>query len=182
MPVKPPKYQISTIQELKAVAAQNKSELLDITHREFEKLAKLIDSLDASTAMEKGEEDTSIKDVVAHRAHWIDLFLGWYADGLLGKTVFFPAEGYKWNDLKRYNSDLRKRQSDLDWPDAVALLRANYSRLAGFIEERSEEDLYGGPMKGANNAWTPGRWVEAAGPSHFRSAAKYLRSRIKSEK
>ncbi len=43
MPVKPPKYQISTIQELKAMAAQNKSELLDITHREFEKLAKLID-------------------------------------------------------------------------------------------------------------------------------------------
>ena len=164
------------------MAAQSKSELLDIAQKEFGKLTKLIDSIDANTAMKKRDEDTSIKDVVAHRAHWIELFLGWYADGLAGKTVFFPAEGYKWNDLKRYNSDLRKRQSELDWPKAVAMLRVNYSKLTDFIQGCSEAELYGGPMKGANNAWAPGRWAEAAGPSHFRSASKFLRSCIKSDK
>lgn len=164
------------------MAAKSKLELLDITQKEFGKLVKLIESIDASTAMEKAEEDTSIKDVVGHRAHWVDLFLGWYADGLAGKTVYFPAEGYKWNDLKRYNSDLRKRQSDLDWPTAVAMLRTNYAKLTDFIQGCSDEDLYSGPMKGAQNAWTPGRWAEAAGPSHFRSASKFLRLRIRSGK
>jgi hypothetical protein len=164
------------------MAARSKSELLDITQKEFEKLAKLIDSIDANAAMEKREEDTSIKDVIAHRAHWIELFLEWYADGLAGKTVYFPAEGYKWNDLKRYNSDLRNHQSDLDWPKAVAMLRANYAKLTDFIQGCSEAELYGGPMKGANNAWTPGRWAEAAGPSHFRSASKFLRSSIKTDR
>lgn len=162
------------------MAAKNKTELLDITKKEFEKLEKLIDSIDSKAAMEKRDEDTSIKDVIAHRAHWIDLFLGWYADGLAGKTVYFPAEGYKWNDLKRYNSDLRKRQSDVDWPKAVAMLRTNYGKLTDFMQGCSDDELYGGPMKGANNAWTPGRWAEAAGPSHFRSASKYLRSSIRS--
>ena len=162
------------------MAAKSKSELLDVAQKEFRKLAKLIDSIDANTAMRKGVDDTSIKDVVAHRAHWIDLFLGWYADGLAGKPVYFPAEGYKWNDLKRYNSDLRKSQSDLSWPMAVATLRTSYDKLTDFIQACSEEDLYGGPMIGANNAWTPGRWAEAAGPSHFRSASKFLRSSIKS--
>jgi hypothetical protein len=164
------------------MAAKTKSELLNVTFKEFAKLEKIIDLFDADTAMEKRDGDTSVKDVVAHRAHWIDLFLGWYADGVAGKTVYFPAEGYKWNDLKRYNSDLRQRQSDLNWPKAVALLRANHSKLTDFIQSCADRELYSGPMKGANNAWTPGRWAEAAGPSHYRSASKYLRSSIKRDK
>lgn len=162
-----------------AMPAKTKSELLAITHKEFDKLAKLIDAVNAETALEKLDEDTSIKDVIAHRAHWIDLFLGWYTDGLAGKTVYFPAEGYKWNELKRFNADLRQRQSDLSWPEAVASLQRGYRKLTAFMEGCSNRELYGGPMKGASNAWTPGRWAEAAGPSHFRSASKFLRSVIR---
>jgi len=164
------------------MVAHNKSDLLEVTRKEFDILAKLVSSLDSEMAMKKRDEDTSIKDVIAHRAHWIDLFLGWYSDGLAGKPVFFPAEGYKWNDLKRYNADLRQRQSDVDWAGAVAMLRSSYSQLVGLLESCTDAELYGGPMKGANNSWTTGRWAEAAGPSHFRSASKYLRSCIRSDK
>ncbi|MGJ8626143.1 MAG: ClbS/DfsB family four-helix bundle protein [Sulfitobacter sp.] len=156
--------------------AKTKSELLNVTQNEYAKLTKLIGGIETKTALKKREEDTSIKDVIAHRAHWIDLFLGWYVDGVARKTVHFPAKGYKWNDLKRYNTELRKRQADLDWPEAVAMLQESYEKLSHFIQDRSEQELYGGPMKGAYNAWTPGRWAEAAGPSHFRSASKYLRA------
>ena len=82
------------------MAAQTKSDLIGITAKEFAKLAKLIDGIDTPAAMRRGHDDTSIKDVVAHRAHWITLFIGWYTDGLAGKPVHFPAEGYKWNDLR----------------------------------------------------------------------------------
>lgn len=161
------------------MAAKSKSELREVAEKEFGKLMKIVGSIDAAVALKKRDEDTSIKDVIAHRAHWIDLFLGWHADGLAGKPVCFPAEGYKWNDLKRYNADLRERQSDLDWPGAVTMLRSNHDKLIAFIDGHTESDLYGGPMKGANNAWTPGRWAEAAGPSHFRSASKFLRATLK---
>ena len=164
------------------MAAINKSELIEITQKEFAKLDKLVDSIDAGSAMSKDDDDISIKDVVAHRAHWIDLFRGWYADGMAGKTVFFPAEGYKWNDLKRYNAELRLSQADLGWTGACDMLRAGHEKLLAFINSCSNQDLYGGPMKGANNNWTPGRWAEAAGPSHYRSAAKYIRSRLKSNR
>ncbi|MCT8159963.1 ClbS/DfsB family four-helix bundle protein [Pseudoruegeria sp. SHC-113] len=159
------------------MAAQSKPELLQITETEFTKLAKLLDGVSHAEALRKDAEDTSIKDVVAHRAHWIDLFLGWYAQGQAGAKVHFPAEGYKWNDLKRYNADLRARQAGLGWPEARALLAANHSKLIAFLTQSSEAQLYGGPMKGGNNAWTAGRWAEAAGPSHYRSAAKYIRAR-----
>ncbi len=159
--------------------AQTKSELQAVTQKEYAKLAKFIDSIDADSAIQKQADDTSIKDVITHRAHWIDLFLGWYADGLAGKTVHFPAEGYKWSDLKRYNADLRQEQAGLSWQDAKAMLVDRHATICEFIEKLSESELYGAPMKGGRNAWTTGRWIEAAAPSHYRSASKFIRAAIR---
>lgn len=161
------------------MAAGSKAELLRLTEREFEKLDKLIATIGSDSALVKDEDDTSIKDIIAHRAHWIELFEGWYAGGQAGREVHFPAAGYKWNELKRYNAALRASQADLTWDDAVAQLRRKCADLRAFIEASSDDALYGGPMKGARNAWTAGRWAEAAGPSHFRSAAKYIRARLR---
>jgi len=58
-------------------------------------------------------------------------------------------------------------------------LRKAQDELIEFITDKSETELYGGPMAEANNDWTPGRWAEAAGPSHFRSASKYIRARLR---
>lgn len=163
-------------------AATTKADLLAVTDTEYTKLSKLIATVPPELALAKDEDETSIKDVIAHRAHWIGLFLGWYTDGQAGKEVHFPAEGYKWNDLKRYNADLRATQVVLGWEDACKSLAEAHETLRGFLNSLDETALYGGPMKGANNAWTPGRWAEAAGPSHYRSAAKYLRARLRAGK
>jgi hypothetical protein len=161
------------------MAAKTKGELLSLAEKEFDKLKRVLETVGDDQAILKDDDDTSIKDVVAHRAHWIDLFLGWYADGQTGKTAYFPAEGYKWNDLKRYNADIRARQSQVGFDEARAMLRDKHGTLLAFLRGLSEAELYGAPMKGANNDWVPGRWAEAVGPSHYRSAVKYIRSRLK---
>jgi len=160
-------------------AATSKAEIIAITEKEWDRLANLLDKLEPELACMLGEDGTSIKDVIAHRAHWIDLFLGWYADGQAGHEVHIPAEGYKWNRLKAYNAALRTRQSGLDWDEVCVLLATAHAKLLAFYDVHSDADLYSGPMKGANNAWTPGRWSESAGASHFRSAAKFVRARVK---
>ena len=161
------------------MAAQTKADLLAATHAEYAKLAKTLAQVDPADALVKDADDTSIKDAVGHRAHWIDLFLGWYADGVAGKDVVFPAPGYKWNQLKAYNAALRDAQADLGWQDAVTLLAAKHAALVDLLESLSDVQLYAGPMPGADNAWTAGRWAEASGPSHYRSAAKYVRARLR---
>ncbi|MCF4099285.1 ClbS/DfsB family four-helix bundle protein [Maritalea mediterranea] len=163
-------------------AATSKDELIAATDKEFAKLEKLIDAIDEGFALQKDEDDTSIKDVIGHRAHWIDLFLGWYHDGMAGKEVHFPAKGYKWSELKPYNANLREQQADMSWDQAVKLLKSNHKKIRQFMADHSDKELYGGPMKGAKNDWTPGRWAEAAGPSHYRSAAKDLRARQRAQK
>lgn len=162
------------------MAAKSKAELLAVTLKDYDKLESLISDLPDHQALVKDVDGASIKDIIGHRAHWISLFLGWYADGLAGKRVEFPAPGYKWNELKAYNSELRRSQSGLSWEQVRQLLSDNHARLTGFISSHSDEDLYAAPMKGANNNWVPGRWAEAAGPSHYRSAAKYIRQTLKS--
>ena len=160
-------------------AATTRTDLLEVADKEFAKLEKLLTTVSPDIAMQLDEDDTSIKDIVGHRAHWIDLFLGWYSDGQAGHEVAFPAPGYKWNDLKRYNADLRSAQADLGWTEALELLEDNHAKLMGFIDTHNDDELYGGPMQGGNNKWTTGRWAEAAGPSHYRSAAKYIRARLR---
>lgn len=157
-------------------AATSKSELLAVTIHEWSRLETLLDSVPAEDAMRKDANDTSIKDIVGHRAHWIGLFLGWYVDGQAGREVAFPAPGYKWSDLKAYNADVRRVQAALGWEEARALLREYHEQLVAFVQVRSEQELYGGPMKGARNDWTTGRWAEAAGASHYRSAIRAIRA------
>lgn len=159
--------------------AKSRDELLTVSEKEFAKLLALLDKVPVELRLEKDEDDTSLKDIVGHRAQWIALFLGWYRDGLAGEDVQFPAPGYKWNELKRYNADLRTAQKDLSWEEAREMLAANHRKLVGLITDIGNDALYGGPMKGAKNDWTAGRWAEAAGPSHYRSAAKYIRQRLK---
>lgn len=162
--------------------AQSKEELLKVTGKEWDALARVLAEFPAMLRLEKDDDGISPKDIVGHRAHWIELFLGWYRDGQAGKKVFFPAEGYNWNDLKRYNADLRQRQSAFSWTSVTSMLEANHIELLALIEGLSDDELYGAPMKGSKNAWTTGRWAEAAGASHCRSATKYLRKRMRGAK
>ena len=160
-------------------AATNKTELIEVTQREYRKLEKLITGIEAAEALAKDSDDVSIKDVITHREHWITRFFAWYEDGAAGREVFFPAKGYKWNQLKAYNAALREQHRDITWPQACAALGDAHERLLRFLKESSDALLYGGPMAGANNDWSTGRWAEASGASHYRSAAKYLRARLK---
>ncbi len=159
-------------------AATTKSDLLAVTRKDYGKLAALIETVPEEVALAVREEETSIKDVIGHRAHWIDLFLGWVADGQAGREVHIPAKGYKWNQLKAYNAQLREAQAGMDWETAKAMLADRHEKLVALIDGMEEAALYGGPMPGQEK-WTTGRYAEASGASHYRSAAKVIRRWMK---
>ncbi len=161
-------------------AATTKADLIAVAEKEFGKLTALLDKVPPELVARAFEEDWSMTDVLVHRAHWIDLFLGWYRDGQAGETVYFPAKGYKWNDLKAYNAALLAERSDVTWDAARAEMVAAHRRWLALVTSLDEAQLYGGPMKGGNNKWTTGRWAEAAAPSHYRSAAKFIRACLRS--
>ena len=84
--------------------------------------------------------------------------------------------GFKWSDLKALNATIREAQADLGWDEVRDLLAQRHATLLAFLDAKDDDALYGAPMPGAKNDWTTGRWAEAAGASHYRSAAKWIRA------
>ena len=160
-------------------AATNRADLISTTEKEFTKLIVLLAGVDDDLAKRPFEDGVSIKDVIGHRAHWTGMFFEWYTQGQETGKADIPAKGYKWNQLKEYNAKLRADQQGLGWADVRGRLESSHARLVDFIIGMSDADLYGDPMKGGGNKWTTGRWVEASGASHYRSAAKYVRACLK---
>ncbi|MGR3714037.1 MAG: ClbS/DfsB family four-helix bundle protein [Shimia sp.] len=160
-------------------AATCKADLMAVAEAEFGKLMQLVAQVDAELSERSFDEDWSIKDVIAHRAHLIDMFLGWYRDGQAGKDVAFPAPGYKWNELKAYNATVIAARRRDTWGETRVSLKDAHARWLDLVTSLDEDALYGAPMKGGRNAWTTGRWAEAAAPSHYRSAAKFIRKALR---
>lgn len=157
--------------------AQTKVDLVGISRAEWSKLVASLDGVTEAVADAVDAEGRSIKDVVAHGAQAIGLVLGWYADGQAGRDG--PPQKYRSRDLQFDPSTLRTWQAELSWPETRALLGSAHERLMGLVDGLDESALYGGPMLGVRNNWSTGRWAEAAGAGHYRTARRYVRKRLK---
>lgn len=157
-------------------AATTRDELLAVFDRELAKLARTLDTVDETSAALHAADDTAtIKGVIAHRTHWIGLFFDWYRGGVAGETVETPAPGVKWNQLKAYNAPIYENANPRPWSELRAEFDAAVARLRAFIADNDDDLLYVPGLYDWMNKWTLGRWAEAAGPSHFRSANAHIR-------
>ncbi|MEO1483438.1 MAG: ClbS/DfsB family four-helix bundle protein [Myxococcota bacterium] len=160
-------------------AATSKAALLAVTEKEFDHLWTTLSDIDERSALEPDADGTSIRDVVVHRAHWIELYLGWYRDGVAGKPVETPAPGYKWNQLKAYNAKVREQNRNVTWKTAKQRLRRKHTALLKLLSSLSDQELYGAKKFDWTNTWTLGRWGESSGASHYRSARGFVRKHLR---
>ncbi|MCR9121570.1 MAG: ClbS/DfsB family four-helix bundle protein [Phyllobacteriaceae bacterium] len=157
-------------------AATNAQELLAAFDRDLAKLQKTLDGVDEAMASRHTAADAvTIKGVIAHRTHWIGLFFDWYEGGVAGETVETPAPGVKWNQLKAYNAPIYEAANGRPWSELRSEFDAAAARLRAFIAENGDDLLYVKGLYPWMNNWTIGRWAEASGPSHFRSANTHIR-------
>lgn len=164
-------------------AATNKVDLLAVFDKDLAKLSKTLDSVDEARSMLSAPDDTTtIRGVIAHRIHWMEMFHGWYDDGVAGHEVHVPAKGYKWNQLKAYNAPIYKKGDETGWEDLLKGFDAACDKLRGFIEARDDLELYAVGVHPWTGKWTLGRFAEASGPSHFRSANTYIRKALRNAK
>lgn len=156
-------------------AATTREVLSAVADKEWTKLEALLADVPDALALAPQGDDPSIRDIVTHRAHWIGLFFQWLEEG---DAAQMPDHEVNWNQLKLYNAGLRERYAETSWDEARDWLAREHLRLRAWIAGTDEGSLYGGPMPGGTG-WTRGRYAEAAGPSHYRSAAKYVRGVVK---
>ncbi|WP_298937259.1 ClbS/DfsB family four-helix bundle protein [uncultured Ruegeria sp.] len=157
-------------------AATNKTDLLAAFDKDLAKLRKTLDGVDeARSCLSTPEDQTTIKGVIAHRTHWMGMFHVWYEDGVAGREVHVPAKGYKWNQLKEYNASLYARGNETPWAGLLSEFESACDKLRRFIEAQDDVTLYSSGVHPWTGKWSLGRFAEASGPSHFRSANSYIR-------
>nr|WP_272209991.1 ClbS/DfsB family four-helix bundle protein [Marinicella sp. W31]MDC2875841.1 ClbS/DfsB family four-helix bundle protein [Marinicella sp. W31] len=157
-------------------AAKNKSELLTAFDKDLAKLRKTLAVVGEETsALSSPDDATTIKGIIAHRTHWMGMLHRWYEDGVAGRRVFVPAEGYKWNQLKAYNAPIYLEGNNTPWAELLLNFENASETLRTFIVSQDNHELYTHGAHAWTGKWTLGRYIEASGPSHFRSANSYIR-------
>ncbi|WP_306117156.1 MULTISPECIES: ClbS/DfsB family four-helix bundle protein [unclassified Roseitalea] len=157
-------------------AATSQHELLTVFDKEHARLTRTLDGItEAKSMLSAPGETATIKGVIAHRTHWIGLFFAWVEASRAGKPVQTPAPGVKWTQLKAYNAPIYEDANRCDWAVLRTAFEAQAMRLRAFIAANGDEVLYVAGLYPWMNKWTLGRWAEASGPSHFRSANTYIR-------
>ncbi|MDJ0640565.1 MAG: ClbS/DfsB family four-helix bundle protein [Paracoccaceae bacterium] len=155
-------------------AATSKQDLLAANEREWRKLCSLTETFDEDAAERPDQDGYTAKRLIGHRAAWIDLYFDWCAAVEKGKSPEMPAPGYKWNQLPTLNDQIFERQRSWSWSDACTALETAHERLTRDIAGSRDAVLYGKTLAPGLN-WTRGRYAEAVGASHYRSAARALR-------
>lgn len=159
-------------------AATTKSDLCATTEKGWRKLSRLLTAFDAESAMQADADGISAIRIVGHRAAWIEFYFTWCKAAAAKVAPVMPAPGFKWNQLEALNARIFDGQQGWTWEEAVTTLEAAHARLMDDLEGATEGALYGAPLS-PELKWTRGRYAEAAGASHYRSAAKTLRKRLR---
>lgn len=163
--------------------AKNRDDLIAVTQKEWEKLSILLQGIGEEEAMWRDPaEQCSIRDIITHRTHWLNLLFDWYTRGKAGETVETPAPGYKWNQLKAYNAMIRADHQTISWQQACGDLEQAHADFRVFLQSHDEETLYTPKLYAWMRNWTLGRWAEAQGPSHYRSACKVIKAMLKAQR
>ncbi len=159
-------------------AVVTKKQLLEKTTDEFEALMQTLNRFDPSKADLCDQDGYCAKRVVGHRAEWISFFFKWCDAVAAGEKPDIPAKGFTWKDTPAMNLKIWDRQKQMSWQDVLQLLVNKHALLLKHIETKSENELYSQPLF-PGTKWTQGRYAEAAGPSHYRSANKFLKKLLK---
>lgn len=156
-----------------------KSQLLDASQKEFQKLDIYIGSLtpeQMSTPPAPGA--WAVKDVLAHLYEWQQMFFRWYEAGLRGETPAVPAPGYKWSQLQALNQAVFETFRDLPLEEVLGMFRASHQKTVQFMEEIPESDLVTPGLYTWMNQNTLMSYLNSITAAHFVWALKECKKKV----
>ncbi|WP_034950721.1 colibactin self-protection protein ClbS [Erwinia oleae] len=154
---------------------ESKDELIKAINSNFSLLNKKLESITPQLAFEplleghtKGTT-ISVANLVSYLIGWGELVLHWHNQEAKGKTIIFPADGYKWNELGRLAQKFYRDYEDItEYEVLLARLKENKQQLVALIERFSNDELYGKPWY---NKWTRGRMIQFNTASPYKNAS-----------
>ncbi|WP_092178941.1 ClbS/DfsB family four-helix bundle protein [Cyclobacterium xiamenense] len=156
----------------------NKTELLDLSRKNFELLMDFIGSFsekDQFSEFPKGTMNRNIRDVLMHLHHWHLMMMEWYTIGMKGEKPEMPAKGYTWKTTPELNKWIWEKYKDTSLEDAKKDLKSSYKKVRRLIEKHSDEELFEKKRYKWTGTTSLGAYLVSATSSHYDWAYKLIK-------
>lgn len=157
---------------------QNKSELLTLGEKNFQKLNDYINGLsqeEQESTFPKGYLNRNISDVLMHLHEWHLMLLGWYKVGMTGEKPSMPAEGYTWKTMPLLNQKIQQQYAHTNLKEANILLAASYGQIRATIDQHTDEELFEKKRYKWTGTTSMGAYFISATASHYDWAFKLIK-------
>ncbi|MHC5251136.1 ClbS/DfsB family four-helix bundle protein [Listeria kieliensis] len=157
---------------------KTKTELLDVSKKQFDRLFKEIDTLGAEA--KRGtfpfeDRDRNIRDVLIHLHEWHNMMETWYEVGMSGQKPAIPKEGYTFKTLPALNLEIWKAYQDTDLENAEGLLKESHLRMMELIRAHTDEELFTKRYYPWTNTTSLGSYLVSSTSSHYDWAIKKIK-------
>lgn len=149
---------------------KTKSELLDLSKVNFEKLHDFIERMDMNNQNRDfypGPMNRNIRDVLMHLHHWHFMFKEWYTVGMRGVKPDIPAPGYTWKTTPELNLWILEKYKDKSLIDAKKYLKNSHHEVRDIIEFHSNEELFEKKRYKWTGTTSLGDYLVSATSSHY---------------
>ena len=120
---------------------KSRSHLVEMTRTNFEKLRLEIDQAGSRLTSLPCTDEWNAKELLAVRAWWTEAVIEWVRLGRKGKTPITPAEGYRWNETPRLNSDIARSAKRMSFKSIVKRLDDGFAELMLLIDSLDDREL-----------------------------------------
>jgi len=161
---------------------KNKTELLDLSEKNFDTLFELINSFskqDQQKEFPKGTMNRNICDVLMHLHVWHLMMEDWYKVGMKGQKPDMPAKGYTWKTTPDLNRMIWEKYKDEKLDSAKRKVRSSYKKMRKIIESHSDKELFTKKKYHWTGSTSLGAYLVSATSSHYDWAIKLIKKAMK---
>lgn len=164
---------------------KNKSELLELAEKNYQKLIELVDNLPNGVVDKEfpdGYLNRNIRDVIAHMYHWHTLIQGWIVVGMKGDKPDIPAKGYSWSTTPALNRFIQQQYLDTTLIAAKKLLETSHKEIISVIGSYANDELFEKKRYKWTGTTSLAAYLISGTSSHYDWAFKLIRKCLKALK
>lgn len=171
---------------------RNKEDLLIAAEENFEKLNKLIDSLnekemstpfDFSSDEKKTEahwkRDKNVRDVLVHLYEWHQLMIRFVDENVNGKNISFLPKIFTWRNIAPMNQMFWQKHQVTSFEEAREILAESHREVVNRINLFTNEALFLSKAFPAVGGSTLGSYFVSSTSSHYDWAMKKMKAHQK---
>lgn len=169
----------------------NKTQLNEVINIQYEKLLKIIFSLNKSELerefdfkdIKKKEEhwkrDKNLRDILIHLYEWHILLINWIEANKKGENVAFLPKPYTWKNYGEMNIMFWEKHQTTSLDKAKELFKHSHKKTLIYISSFTNEELFTKKYFSWTGTTSLGSYCISATSSHYDWAIKKLKAHIK---